>query len=793
MLSIAIAMVLSQAADPVKIVNPLDQSKAATITTIGAKNSLDVNCVSGCSGGAGGSGGSSSSIIWVDGGRLTADEGVGPDGGVYAVFVSGAASLPLPTGASTAAKQPALGAAGSASADVLSVQGIAAMTPLKVDGSGVTQPISGSITANAGTNLNTSSLQLDATGAALNLGQASTTSGQTGPLTQGATTTAAPTYVSGKTNPLSLTVGGGLRVDGSAVTQPVNGSVTANAGTNLNTSALALSATQTDGTQKSRVTDGTRDGTVKAGSTAAQAADTSLVVGLSPNSPLPTGSNVIGHTVSDTGSTTTVTGNITAVQATGTNLHAVLDTTSTTAVTQATGTNLHAVLDATSTTAATQATATSLKAEVVGPSADNSSNTSTKQAVITSRANAANPSWTEGNQVPSSVDLSGRQRTDVGAFGGAAISTGTGTGGVGIPRVTVSSDSTIGLAAGSQAIGHVVADTGSTTAITGNVTVVQPTGSNLHVVVDTAPSTVVTSANLDVALSTRTKPSDQQHVIVDTNAALVASSAVIGHVINDASSAVIGHVIVDTTSTTAATQATASNLNAQVQGAGASGAAKAGNPVQIGGVFNTSQPTVTNGQGVEAQTTARGALIVASGADAIAVNNTQQGTASQNVAQFGGTSVSTGTGTGGAGVPRVTVSSDSTVGVSGNVTVIQGTGTNLHVVVDTAPTTTVTQSGAPWTTTPPTGSISNDGACVSVTGNTTVLASNASRRQAALCARLSNSDTTFIKLAATATTSDFPLEPGQCLNLTAPGSIYTGIIDAIANTGTQSVCVLEVN
>lgn len=54
--------------------------------------------------------------------------------------VSGTVSLP--TGASTAAKQPALGTAGSASTDVLSVQGIASMTALKVDGSAVTQPVS---------------------------------------------------------------------------------------------------------------------------------------------------------------------------------------------------------------------------------------------------------------------------------------------------------------------------------------------------------------------------------------------------------------------------------------------------------------------------------------------------------------------------------------------------------------------------------------------------------------------------------------------------------------------------
>jgi hypothetical protein len=57
-----------------------------------------------------------------------------------------AVSLPLPAGAATSAKQPALGTPGTASTDVLSVQGIAGMTALKVDGSGVTQPISGTVT-----------------------------------------------------------------------------------------------------------------------------------------------------------------------------------------------------------------------------------------------------------------------------------------------------------------------------------------------------------------------------------------------------------------------------------------------------------------------------------------------------------------------------------------------------------------------------------------------------------------------------------------------------------------------
>jgi hypothetical protein len=52
----------------------------------------------------------------------------------------------LPSGASTAAKQPALGTAGVASADVITVQGVASMTAVKVDGSGVTQPVSGPLT-----------------------------------------------------------------------------------------------------------------------------------------------------------------------------------------------------------------------------------------------------------------------------------------------------------------------------------------------------------------------------------------------------------------------------------------------------------------------------------------------------------------------------------------------------------------------------------------------------------------------------------------------------------------------
>jgi hypothetical protein len=56
-----------------------------------------------------------------------------------------AASLPLPTGASTAAKQPALGTAGAASADVITVQGIAGMTKLLVTPDSVALPANQSV------------------------------------------------------------------------------------------------------------------------------------------------------------------------------------------------------------------------------------------------------------------------------------------------------------------------------------------------------------------------------------------------------------------------------------------------------------------------------------------------------------------------------------------------------------------------------------------------------------------------------------------------------------------------
>jgi hypothetical protein len=59
--------------------------------------------------------------------------------------------------------------------------------------------------------------------------------------------------------------------------------------------------------------------------------------------------------------------------------------------------------------------------------------------------------------------------------------------------------------------------------------------------------------------------------------------------------------------------------NQFVAGNVASAATDSGNPVKFGGVFNTTQPTVTTGQRVDAQMTARGGQIVATGVDAFTV------------------------------------------------------------------------------------------------------------------------------------------------------------------------------
>lgn len=147
------------------------------------------------------------------------------------------------------------------------------------------------------------------------------------------------------------------------------------------------------------------------------------------------------------------------------------------------------------------------------------------------------------------------------------------------------------------------------------------------------------------------------------------------------------------------------------------------------------------------------------------------------------------------------------VPVSGTVTVNVGlTDAQLRATpVPVSGTVAATQSGtwtvqpgntpntAPWLTeSVKVASANNTGACPSGAANTTALASNAARRGAYMAASSANTDDIYLKLGATATTANFRLAPGQSFNILT-GSIYTGIIDFLPASGTQALCVAELN
>lgn len=109
-------------------------------------------------------------------------------------------------------------------------------TRLLTDGSGVTQPVSGTVTANAGTGTMTvgqatgSNLHVVVDSGAITATVTSTTANQGTPAI---VSNAWPTKLvdSAGVNVATVSAAGAVKVDGSATTQPVSGTVTANAGT----------------------------------------------------------------------------------------------------------------------------------------------------------------------------------------------------------------------------------------------------------------------------------------------------------------------------------------------------------------------------------------------------------------------------------------------------------------------------------------------------------------------------------------------------------------------------------
>lgn len=139
----------------------------------------------------------------------------------------------LPTGAATSVNQPTNAAQGSTTSGQTGpiVQG-AVTTAAPTYTTGQTDPLSIDTAGN-----------LRVTGG---VSQGSTTSGQLQSLIGGAVSTGAPSYTTAQTSPLSLTTAGALRVDGSAVTQPVSPVASATGGYSLFTLTPAASTNATN-------------------------------------------------------------------------------------------------------------------------------------------------------------------------------------------------------------------------------------------------------------------------------------------------------------------------------------------------------------------------------------------------------------------------------------------------------------------------------------------------------------------------------------------------------------------
>lgn len=287
------------------------------------------------------------------------------------------------------------------------------------------------VTADAGTNTDTSLLAREAT---LGRAIASTTSGQTGPLIQGAVTTNAPVYVSGQTDPLSLDTAGLLRAslkDTPSNTNNFNVNLAASAAT-VTTNVAQLAGTTTS------VNSGTKDnGTLRVVIATDQPALTNKLLVTPDSVALPANQSVN--------------------------------------VNQFAGSNA----------------LTGAGAGGAGVPRVTVSNDSTVGLVA---------GTAEIGNVKNSGTFPTQGTDNVTQFGGSNVLTGTGTGGAGIPRVTVSNDSTVGLVAGTQIIGRVGID--QTTPGTTNkvslgadvVTVSQGTAANLNM---TEASAAAIKADVD--------------------------------------------------------------------------------------------------------------------------------------------------------------------------------------------------------------------------------------------------------------------------------------------------------
>lgn len=258
----------------------------------------------------------------------------------------------------------------------------------------------------------------------------------------------------------------------------------------------------------------------------------------------------------------------------------------------------------------------------------------TNLGTLPALANAAAPTWTEGNQVALSVDLTGALRVS-GGSGGTQYDQGTAT--TSTDKLTM---------AGAVRHDTAVVDAGVAD------------GDRLVLSTDASGRLRTTSADV-------TQPVSGTVAISGTVAVTQSTSPWVANV----------------------TQFGSNNV---VTGTGASGVGIPRVTISNDSSLAANQSVNVNQWGGTGTTlgqkamTASVPVVIASDQSAVTITGTVTTTppanASTNVAQFGGTNVSTGTGASGAGIPRVTVANDSNILAtqSGTWTVTANAGTNLN-------------------------------------------------------------------------------------------------------------------
>lgn len=275
--------------------------------------------------------------------------------------------------------------------------------------------------------------------------------------------------------------------------------------------------------------------------------------------------------------------------------------------------------------------------------------------------------------------------SNVAQFGGANVVTGTGVGGAGVPRVTVSSDSTLSATLTPPTVNNPWVDN---IAQFGGANVVTGTGLS-----GAGIPRVTVSSDSAISISPPTVNNPWVDNIAQFGGANVVTGTGVGGagiprvtVSNDSVVGITGTVTVTATGITIANTVNNPLVDNIAQFGGANvvtgqGVGGAGIPrvtvardsvdVNNPWVDNISRfggSNVVTGQGVSGAGIPR----VTIAKDSVDVNSPWV----DNISQFGGSNVVTGTGAGGAGIPRVTISNDSTIGIVGTPTV---TFTNVTV------------------------------------------------------------------------------------------------------------------